>query len=107
MATKTRKKTTKVQLDAATVHRFESALRDGLVSSGAVMMAENTKPKLKSRAKVELDPATTARLSEVLRHGLVAANARMAGEHAPLDKMTARVKGRPPRSRAKKSQKSR
>lgn len=105
MATKKPKKTTKVKLDAATVHRFESALRDGLVSSGAVMLAENTKPKLKGRAKVELDPGTTARLSEVLRHGLVASQSVMLGESEKLDKMTGKVKGGRPRRQPKKSKK--
>lgn len=107
MATKKKqKKTAKVKLDAATVHRFESALRDGLVSSGAVMLAENTKPKLKGRAKVELDPATTARLSEVLRDGLVASQSVMLSESKKLDKMTGKVKGgRPPRRQPKKSKK--
>ena len=102
MATKKQKKKTKVTLDAATVHRFESALRDGLVSSGAVMLTENRKTKLKGRAKVELDPATTARFSEVLRHGLVASQSVMLSDSEKLDKMTGKVKGGRPR----KSQKS-
>jgi len=102
MATKKQKKTAKVELDAPTVHRFESALRDGLVSSGAVIAAENRRPKLKSRTKVELDPATTARLSEILRGGLVASHAVIAGESEQLDKMTGKVKGRSSRPRSKK-----
>jgi hypothetical protein len=66
MSTKKRKSAAKVELDAKTVDRFESALRSGLVASGAVMSGQNKKATLKSHARVELDPATVARLSEVL-----------------------------------------
>jgi hypothetical protein len=106
VATKKQKKTAKVKLDAATVHRFESALRDGLVSSGAVMLAENTKPKLTGLAKVELDAATTARLSEVLRQGLVASHSVMSSDSKKLDKMTDKVKGERTQRQARKSTKS-
>ncbi|HSB29826.1 MAG TPA: hypothetical protein VLE19_18300 [Pyrinomonadaceae bacterium] len=92
MATKKGKKTAKVQLDAATVHQFESHLRDGLVGSGAVMSTENVTPKLKGDAKVQLDPETAARVSEVLRKGLVASQVVMATETPQLDKMTRKVK---------------
>ncbi len=103
MATKkATKKTAKVELDAATVDQFESALRDGLVASGAVMMSENKASRLVSRTKVELDPATTARLSEILRKGLVASHARMAGDNKALDDMTKKVKSPRPRPRSKK-----
>jgi hypothetical protein len=105
MASKKQKKTTKVQLSATSVHRFETALRDGLVASGSVMMSENKHPKLQSKAKIELDPATTARLSEALRKGMVASHAVMADEVAKLDQLTGQVKGRRPRPRAKKSKK--
>jgi hypothetical protein len=102
MATKKRKKTAKVQLDAATVHQFESQLREGLVSSGAVMATDNYSPKLQGKAKVELDPATAARLSEVLRKGLVASQVVMATETPQLDKMTRKVKKPTRRSTKKK-----
>jgi hypothetical protein len=101
MPTKKPKSTAKVELDAKTVHRFESALRQGLVASGAVMASENKKPGLKSYSKVELDPDTVARLSEILRDGLVSSNAVMATDNEQLDKMTAKVKKR--RSRSKKA----
>jgi hypothetical protein len=103
MATKQRKKTAKVQLDAATVHQFESQLRDGLVSSGAVMATDNYSPKLKGDAKVELDAATAARFSEVLRKGLVASQVVMATETPQLDKMTRKVKAKSTKRPAKKS----
>jgi len=106
VATKKQTKTTKVKLDAETVHKFESALRDGLVSSGAVMLADNTKPELKGRAKVELDPATTARLSEVLRQGLVASHSVMSSDSTKLDKLTGKVKGERTQRQPKKSTKS-
>ena len=100
------KSTAKVELDAETVHHFESTLRDGLVSSSAVMAADNKEAKLQDVAKVQLDPATAARLSEVLRKGLVASHARIAGEHKALDKMTGKVKSRP-RSKKAPSKKAR
>jgi hypothetical protein len=106
VATKKQKKTAKVKLDAETVHRFESALRDGLVSSGAVMLADNTKPKLKGSAKVELDAATSARLSEVLRKGLVASQSVMSSDSDKLDKMTGKIKGERAQRQKKKSTKS-
>jgi hypothetical protein len=106
VATKKQTKTAKVNLDAATVHKFESALRDGLVSSGAVMMAHNTKPKLKGGAKVELDAATTARLSEVLRKGLVASHSVMSSDNDNLDEMTGKIKGERTHRPPKKSTKS-
>ena len=104
MATKKKKSTAKestakVSLDAQTVHRFESALRDGLVASGAVMAAENKKAKLTGHAKVDLDPATVARLSEVLREGLVASHARMSDDNKILNQMTGKVKTRRPKSK--------
>ena len=104
MATKKKKSTAKestakVQLDAKTVHRFESALRDGLVASGAVMATENKKAKLTGLAKVDLDPATVARLSEVLREGLVASHARMSDDNKILNQMTGKVKTRRPKSK--------
>ena len=92
MATKKRKKTAKVQLDAASVHQFEAHLREGLVASGAVMSTENYTPELQSNAKVELDAPTAARLSEVLRKGLVASQIVMATETPQLDKLTRKVK---------------
>jgi len=101
MATKKQKSTAKVQLDAKTVHSFESALRDGLVASGAVMSSENKKPKLKNYASVGLDPATAARVSEVLRNGLVASQSVMADDNKDLDKMTGKVKA--PRPKPKKA----
>ena len=96
-----KKKTAKVQLDAETVHKFESHLRDGLVASGAVMMADNKSPDLKSTAKVELDAPTAARLSEVLRKGLVSSQTVMATDNEQLNKMTKKVK--PGRPKKKKS----
>lgn len=99
MATKKQKSTAKVQLDAKTVHQFESTLRDGLVASGCVMATENKKAKLTGSAKVELDPATVARLSEVLRDGLVASHARGAADNEQLDNMTGKVKGRRPKAK--------
>ena len=87
-----KKKTAKVQLDAETVHKFESHLRDGLVASGAVMMADNKSPDLKSTAKVELDAPTAARLSEALRKGLVSSQVVMATDSQQLTKMTRKVK---------------
>ena len=103
MATKQPKKRAKVQLDAATVHQFESQLREGLVSSGAVLATDNYSPKLKGNAKVELDPATAARVSEVLRKGLVASQVVMATDTPPLDKMTRKVKAKLSKRPAKKS----
>ena len=95
--------TTKVELDAATVHHFESQLRDGLVASGAVMATENETPELQQPgAKVELDPATTARLSETLRRGLVSSQAVMATDSDQLDDMTGEVKGGLPQAKSKK-----
>jgi hypothetical protein len=86
--------TARVQMDAETVHRFESALRDGLVGSSAVMMTDNKTPKLKRSASVELDAPTAARISEALRAGLVSSGAVMATENEGLDKMTKKVKKR-------------
>jgi anti-anti-sigma regulatory factor len=100
---KKHKKTAKVQLDAATVHQFESQLREGLVSSAAVMSTDNSALKRKGDAKVELDAATAARVSEVLRKGLVASQVVMATEVPQLDKMTGKVKGKSKRRPAKKS----
>jgi hypothetical protein len=100
---KTKKKAAKVQLDAATVLRFESALRNGLVSSGAVMMTENKKTKLVSRGKVKMDPATAARLSEALRRGLVASQSVMMTDNQQLNRMTGKVKGTKAKPRSKKS----
>lgn len=77
-----KKKTAKVQLDAATVHKFESHLRDGLVATGAVMATENVTPSLKSRGKVEIDQETAARLAQVLRDGLVSSAAVLATEYS-------------------------
>lgn len=102
MPTKKPKNAAKVELDAKTVHRFESSLRSGLVASGSVMSTENKKARLKSSAKVELDPATVARLSEKLRHGLVASQAVMDTDNKQLDNMTGKVKGRRPRSKKAK-----
>jgi hypothetical protein len=102
LATKSDIQTAKVELDAATVHEFESRLRDGLVASGAVMSTDNKTPELQPGAKVDLDPATAARLSETLRHGLVSSQAVMATDSDQLDKMTGDVKGGPPRLKSKK-----
>ena len=101
MATKKPKSTAKVELDAKTVHQFESALRDGLVASGAVMSTDNKKSKLKNYASVNLDPATVARVSEVLRKGLVGSNAVMSDDNKDLNKMTGKVKS--PRPKSKKA----
>lgn len=94
-----------VELDAKTVHRFESVLRSGLVASGAVMDIDNKSIRRKSYAKVELDPPTVARLSEVLRHGLVASQSVMDIDNDQLDKMTARIKSGGPRSKKAKTSK--
>lgn len=100
MVTKARKKTSKktakkkatktaqVQLDPATVSRFESHLREGLVASGAVLMSTET-PKLKPGAKVELDSDTTARLAEVLRNGLISSGAVLASEFPQTEQQAA------------------
>lgn len=97
------KSTAKVELDADTVHQFESTLRNGLVASGAVMSVDNKDAKLQGYAKVQLDPATAARMSEVLRDGLVASQARGAAENKALDKMTSKVKKSRRRTKAKKA----
>jgi hypothetical protein len=89
MATKKGKKTAKVQLDAATVHQFNTYLREGLVSSGARMATDNPTPELKGDAKVELDADTAARVSEVLRKGLVGSQVVMSTDIAPLAKKKA------------------
>jgi hypothetical protein len=102
MATKKRKKTAKVQLDGATVHAFESHLRDGLVASQIVMATENSSPELQGSAKVELDAPTAARMSEVLRKGLVASQIVMATETPQLDKLTRKIKRKPTKRPAKK-----
>jgi len=99
--TATKKSTAKVELDADTVHQFESTLRDGLVASSAVMSTDNAKATLQGSAKVALDPATVARMSEVLRKGLVASHARGAAENKALDKLTGKVKAG--RSKSKKA----
>jgi|GraSoiStandDraft_4_1057263.scaffolds.fasta_scaffold757784_2 hypothetical protein len=103
MATKKGKKTAKVQLDAATVHQFESQIRDGLVSSGAVMSTDNYTPELQGNAKVELDAPTAARMSEVLRKGLVASQVVMSTETPQIDKMTRKVKKKASKRPTKKS----
>jgi hypothetical protein len=102
MATKKPKSTAKVQLDAKTVHKFESHLRDGLVASGVVMATDNKSPDLQSTAKVNLDPDTVARLSEVLRKGLVSSQTVMATDSEQLDKMTKKVKSKPSKSTKKR-----
>jgi hypothetical protein len=102
MATKKPKSTAKVELDAKTVHQFESTLRDGLVASGSVIATDNKNPKLANYASVSLDPATAARVSEVLRKGLVASNAVIADDNKDLDKMTGKVKGRRPKPKKAK-----
>jgi hypothetical protein len=104
MATKKTKKTAKVRLDAATVHKFESHLRDGLVASGAVIATEYKTPTLKGPAKVELDPETTTRLAKTLQGGLVASGAVIATEYpqAKAAKRKAKAKGRSPRPSSKK-----
>lgn len=106
MATKKPKKTAKVQLDAATVHQFESHLRDGLVASGAVIATEYKTPELKGPAKVELDPKTTTRLAQTLQQGLVASGAVIATEYSkaykPAVKRKAKAKGRSPKPSSKK-----
>jgi hypothetical protein len=94
MATKKTKKTAKVQLDAETVHKFESHLRDGLVASGAVIAAENKTPDLQAGAKVELDPETAARLSKALQKGLVSSSAVIATELAKFGKAKAKGKAK-------------
>src|SRR5512138_1436153 len=99
---KTKKSTVKVQLDAKTLHQFESHLRDGLVLSGAVMSKDNKTPSLKPTAQVELDAPTVARLSEALRKGLVSSQAVMASDSEKLDNMTGGVKGTPTRSKKKR-----
>ena len=96
-----KKSTAKVELDADTIHQFESTLRDGLVASSAVIATDNVKATLQAPAKVQLDPATVARMSEVLRKGLVASHARGAAENKALDKLTAKVKSG--RSKSKKA----
>ncbi|MFN2530927.1 MAG: hypothetical protein ABR555_06495 [Pyrinomonadaceae bacterium] len=94
--------TAKVQLDPQTVHRFESHLREGLVASGAVMMADNKQTELKPDAKVEMDPGTAARLSETLRNGMVSSQAVMSTDSDQLDKMTGQVKNQGSGSKKKK-----
>ena len=95
MATKKpSKKTAKVQLDAATVHKFEEHLRDGLVASGAVIAAENQTPALTGSAKVELDQETAARLSQALQKGLVSSSAVIASELPTFGKAKAKAKGK-------------
>jgi hypothetical protein len=76
-------------------------VRDGLVASGAVMMADNKSPGIKSTAKVELDAPTAARLSEALRKGLVSSQVVMATDTDQLNKMTKKVKsGRPKKKKS-------
>ena len=103
MPAKKRKKKAKVELSSKAVHQFESALRNGLIASGAVMAAENVKTPLKRSVKIKLDPATVARLSEILRHGLSSATAVANDEIGRrLDKMTGQVKGQVKSPRAAK-----
>lgn len=95
MSPKKKTTTTKVELDPKTVDKFESALRNGLVASAAVIAKENKKSRLrKTSAKVELDSETVARLSEILRKGLVACHARITSENESLNKLTAQIKKR-------------
>lgn len=101
MPKKNDKSTAKVELDAKTVHKFESSLRAGLVASGAVMSTDNKKAKPSASTKVQLDAHTAARLSEVLRGGLVGSQAVMATDSEDLDKMTRKVKSSGPKSKKK------
>jgi hypothetical protein len=88
---KTARKSVQVELDPATVNRFESHLREGLVASGAVLMSTET-PKLKPNARVELDSETTIQLAKILRDGLISSGAVLATEYPELKESAAKPK---------------
>lgn len=65
-----------LELDAETIYKFESLLREGLVAASAVSEADNENFTLNnSSVEVELDLDTAMKFSEFLREGLVAASA--------------------------------
>jgi hypothetical protein len=83
----------RVELDANTVHRFESFLRDGLVTSGAVSEADNKSlGRDESHVTISLDAKALARFTELLREGLVQSNASVEQDHHALRIMTGRVR---------------
>ena len=114
MATKSRKNTSKkkatkkagkraqIQLDPETVLQFESHLRQGLIASGAVLMAAGT-PRLQPGAKVELDSDTTAQIASLLRDGLVSSAAVLAAEYPQGAQPAAKARKSGAKSTRKKS----
>ena len=82
-----------VTLDAGTVAKIESTLRDALVNASAANIATVPPPaKSKKAAAVPLDAATVARFTEHLRSGLVSAAAANIGEHAAVNAATKKVR---------------
>lgn len=83
--------TAQVTLDAATVAKIESTLRDALVDAACVNIVHVSDPT-KPAASVTLDPATVARFTEHLRSGLAGAAAVNIAEHAAVDEATGKVR---------------
>lgn len=82
-----------VSLDAGTVAKIESTLREALVNASAVNIATVPPPKRAKKAvTVPLDAATVARFTEHLRDGLVGAAAVNIADHAAIDKSTKKVR---------------
>jgi hypothetical protein len=81
-----------VKLDAETIHKFESILREGLIASGAVAEADNKSLDLRAgHVTIELDAKALARLTELLREALRSGGAHeVDGIH--VDAMTGRVR---------------
>lgn len=92
MSTKKAGRAVRVPLDAKTALKFESLLRNGLVSSNVVYFADNKKLKAKGSGKIQLRPAEAARMSEELRTRLAAAGTISKADKEALDKLTKKVK---------------
>lgn len=85
-------KSAKVSLDAASVAKIESTIREALVNASCINILDSNVPAPSNQsASVSLDPATLARFTEHLRKGLVNASCINIAESAAADKETGKI----------------